>query len=250
MTRLSTVPSLRPLLLILIGILAAALITSCRKDESLFGITGSGIAVTESRSPGIFTGVSLSIDADVILHVDSVYHVEVTAQPNILSVLQTNIRGGELCIGFRENVHSHSNITIHVYAPSYQSATISGSGSISNADAFSTTDFRATISGSGGVTMGNMTAASVNASISGSGDIALSGQAAAVRYTISGSGNIRGFLLTAQTGDVNISGSGNVEVNASQTLDIRISGSGNVYYKNTPAINASTSGSGKIIHVN
>ncbi|TND09518.1 MAG: hypothetical protein FD123_1109 [Bacteroidetes bacterium] len=250
MTRLSSVPAFRPLLLIIIGILLLAFAGSCRKDNSLFGIRGSGNAVNETRATGIFNGVSLSIDADVVLHTDSNCRVVITAQQNILDVLETGLHGTELAIGFRENVRSHSNITIHVYAPVYVLATISGSGSVSNADSIHTTDFETKISGSGNITINYLDCSTAKASISGSGNITLSGQCQSAKYTISGSGSIRGFGLTGLHGDVNISGSGDTEINVTQTLNIRISGSGNVYYKNTPAIQVSTSGSGNVTHVN
>jgi len=248
MTRLPALPSLRPLLLIISALVIGALVPSCRPDR--FGVTGSGAAVTEMRYPGSFEGLSLCVDADVVLHVDSVCRVEITAQPDILDVLSTSIRNNRLSIDFTDKVWKHSGITIHVYAPSYVHVSLSGSGSINNTGSFSATDFYTDVSGSGSITISGLQAVSVRAVISGSGDITLSGQAQSLTTATSGSGDMRTFGLPVSSGNVTISGAGFVEIHASQELEVGISGSGDVYYKGTPAIDASISGSGKLHHVN
>lgn len=250
MTRLSSVPAFRPFILLLLAIIIASFFTSCRNDNSLFGIRGSGPAVTEIRMPGNFHGVALSLDADVVLHYDSNCRVEITAQQNILNVLDTDIRGGILELGFDKNVNSHSNITIHIYAPAYDEARISGSGSISNQDSIQAGSLTTKISGSGSITLGMLNCGAVRSSISGSGNTTLYGQCTSSDLSISGSGNIYSFGLTGVSSSSTISGSGNIEVNVTQTLHARISGSGSIYYKNTPALDVSISGSGEVIHVN
>ena len=222
--------------------------SSCYRD--LIGVEGSGATVNEVRSPGTFEGVDLSIDANVILHDSSSCFVRISAQANILNVLKTDIRNNKICIGFRRNVTDHSAITIHLYAPHFTSAAISGSGSIRNSNAVLNGDFKCEISGSGEIDLSGLQAAAVQTKISGSGAVTLSGTAQSLKTETSGSGDVHSFALEVQTGDIQISGSGNVEINAAQQIDIEISGSGHVYYKNNPSINVSISGSGQVHHVN
>lgn len=223
-------------------------ISSCRRDP--FGIEGSGAAVSETRYPSNFNSVDLSIDADVVLHDDPNYRIEISAQSNILSVLKTSVQGSTLKIDFKRNVCNHGPITIHIYAPQYTGAALSGSGNIRNTDSIITPgDFAASISGSGNIDLVNMQSASVHSTISGSGSIHLTGHTQSVTTKTSGSGDMHLFDLIALSVGVTISGSGNVEINASQSLNVHISGSGDVYYKNNPAIDVDISGSGTLHHV-
>lgn len=223
-------------------------LTSCYRDS--FGLQGSGPVVAESRNPGNFNGVDLSIDANVILHQDSFCHVVVHAQSNLFPVLKTNLHGSTLSVGFSRTVCDHAPITIDLYAPSYVLAKISGSGSVQSDNAVINGNFTAGISGSGAIGLDGLQANSVDCTISGSGSIRLSGTSSSVKTHTSGSGDMHLFDLAGQYGTVDVSGSGNVEINVSQTLDVEISGSGDVYYKGTPAVNADISGSGHLHHVN
>lgn len=248
MTHLNAAPSLRPFLFIIGLLFLAASLFSCRRDN-LFGVRGEGAAITETRTLSTFDGVDLSIDAEVILHTDSVYHVEITAQPNILDVISTKVNGNMLRIGFSREVCKHDGITVHVYAPVYVEAALSGSGSITSADSMTVNGFKINVSGSGKVTVSNLDAVHVNAIISGSGEVQLNGTAQLLDSDISGSGQLSAFGLPVNSCDAALSGSGSVEVNASQTITGSISGSGTIYYKNNPAITVSVSGSGRLVHV-
>lgn len=248
MTHLQTAPSLRPFLFIIGLLLIIASFTSCRRDR-LFGIRGTGAAITETRTLTAFDGVDVGIDADVVLHTDTFYHVEITAQANIMEVLRTKVSGNTLQLCFSDEVWKHDGITVHVYAPAYARADISGSGSITANDSISVTDFTADVSGSGKITVTNVHASTVSVNVSGSGDVRLGGSAQLLDADISGSGQVEAFGLPVSTGDVEISGSGKMEINASQQLSGSISGSGTIYYKNTPAVTVSISGSGRLVHV-
>ncbi len=232
---------------IFLSVFISLFTTGCLRET--FGIHGSGSAVNETRHPGTFSGVDLSLDANVILHADSVCRVEIRGQQNVLNVLTTDIRAGRLCIGSSRNVLSHSGLTIDVYAPYYSFAGISGSGTISNVDGWNTADLEAKVSGTGTVTLYGVNATHAGVTISGSGTVRLNGSCQSFEGKISGSGDIHAFGMPGTTGDVRVSGSGDVELDVSQSLDVQISGSGDVYYRNNPAVNANISGSGRLIHV-
>jgi hypothetical protein len=221
--------------------------TGCYRDS--FGIYGNGNDVTQTRSLNSFTGVDLAIDADVVLHIDPVYHVELHGQQNILNVLTTGIHGSVLKLEFSHNVRSHTTITIDVYAPYYAYAGISGSGNIQNSTGWNCSSFESKISGSGNITISGLQTSAVETAISGSGAITLDGSCTSLSSTISGSGDLHAFGLTGNTGNVHVSGSGKNELNLTQSIDVHISGSGDVYYKNNPALNVSISGAGHLVHV-
>lgn len=229
------------------SIFLAVFTTGCYRES--FAIFGSGAQIEQERNLAPFTGVELSCDAKVILHVDSVYRVEMRVQQNILNVLRTEIRGSVLKIDFSHNVRSYSQVTLDVYAPYYVYAAVSGSGKIQNTGSWNSGSFEANISGSGDISISGLQTSGVESTISGSGKITLSGTCTSLTSRISGSGDLFAFGLIGNTGDVRVSGSGKHELNLSQSIDVHISGSGDVYYKNNPTLDVSISGSGDLIHV-
>jgi hypothetical protein len=231
----------------LLALLPVLLFTGCYRDS--FGINGNGNEVTQTRNLNSFTGVDLAIDANVILHVDSFYHIEMHGQQNILNVLTTEIHGNILKLEFSRNVRNHSSITLDVYAPFYSYTGISGSGNIENIAGWNCNSFETKISGSGNISIDGLQTGAVESSISGSGSITLDGSCITLSSSISGSGDFHAFGLAGNTGTIHVSGSGNNELNLTQSIDVNISGSGDVYYKNNPSVNVGISGSGHLIHV-
>jgi cytoskeletal protein CcmA (bactofilin family) len=104
------------------------------------------------------------------------------------------------------------------------------------------------LSGSGTIyTQDPITGKILEVSLSGSGDIELSGTSENLNLQISGSADCNGLALDTQNTSIEISGSGNANVVAHKTLNARISGSGSVHYKGKPdKINTKVSGSGSI----
>ena len=84
-------------------------------------------------------------------------------------------------------------------------------------------------------------------SISGSGDIELTGSTDIFDLSISGSGDIDAFRLAANNVEVSVSGSGDIDVTANKSIKARVSGSGDITYKGNPEkIDTKSSGSGDI----
>ena len=180
------------------------------------------------------------------------FKVEITAQQNILNIIETNLVNDELVIKFRNNVsvRSHENIVVNLSSPVVKALRISGSGNFIVPDSIHSDNMNLTLSGSGNMKLEKLEAASIDVNISGSGNITVSdGTTNTAKLRISGSGNIALIkvapppLVTTTT-----SGSGEMHVNASENLDVTISGSGSVFYTGNPIINTHISGSGKVLH--
>src|SRR5436190_1477381 len=125
---------------------AAALLTatSCRK------VVGEGPLQTETRNITDFSGVSASIGGKIYYKIDPVYKVEITAQRNILDVIQTTKINGHIILKVKDGVRIKSNedITVNISGPSADYFHLSGSGDM-QVNLSQTLD--ATISGSGSV---------------------------------------------------------------------------------------------------
>lgn len=228
-------------------LLVASLISfnSCEK------IKGKGEVVSQIRNVNGFTGISLAIDATVYFSPDSSYYLEVRAQQNVLDILETVIGpSNTLIIRYKNGVivGKHEPIEIYVAATAVRSLTISGSGDILVDTPWLNEYAEASISGSGNISVSDLSANELHINISGSGNVqAPSGTVNSQDLTISGSGNIDLLGVESDTTLATISGSGSILVWVNKLLDVTISGSGNVSYKGNPVINTHISGSGSVI---
>ena len=87
-------------------------------------------------------------------------------------------------------------------------------------------------------------------SISGTGDINLSGQTNSLDLSISGLANISMYGTTTKNCTIDIFGEGDVEITVTDQLDVNISGIGDVFYKGNPSITSSISGIGNVVDGN
>ena len=219
--------------------------TSCEK------VTGEGVLVSEIRTTAAFDGVESEISGNVIYTQGNDYKVELTAQQNILNVMETPVLSKKLVVRFKNNVRvkTHEQITIKVTAPSISSIGLSGSGNISVLSPLTGGDLTFRLSGSGDMILPTVTCNYLETNISGSGSISIAGGTATTEnFKISGSGDVDARNVMAKTVSTNTSGSGTLRVAASEKLDVKISGSGSVYYWGTPIISTDISGSGRVIH--
>jgi hypothetical protein len=230
---------------VLLSMACVIIFTSCEK------VVGEGTLVTETRTTSAFNGIESEISGNVIYVQGNDYKVELTAQQNILNIMETPVLHNKVVVRFKNNVRvkEHEQITIKVTAPAVSSIGLSGSGNISVLNPLNGTDFDFHLSGSGDMNLPTITCNSLETSISGSGSIIIAGgTATAEHFKISGSGDIDARNLLAKTASVTTSGSGTVRLSASEKLDVKIEGSGSVYYWGTPIISTDVSGSGRIIH--
>jgi hypothetical protein len=225
---------------------AAALLTatSCRK------VIGEGDLQTETRNITDFSGVSASIGGKIYYKIDPVYKVEITAQRNILDVIQATKINGHLLLKIKDGVRIKSNeeIIVNICAPTADYFHLSGTGDLMVTGNINATDMDMSISGTGNLTVSAMSIGNnMKAEISGTGNInVLAGSAKNEELKISGSGKLLLEAVASENAETKISGSGDIRINVSQRLDATISGSGSVYYHGNPLISADISGSGRV----
>jgi hypothetical protein len=220
--------------------------TSCEK------VIGEGDLRTETRTTGSFSGMEVQISGNVFYIQGNEYKVELTAQQNILNVIETPIINNKLVVRFKNDVRvrSHEQITVRVTAPSISGIALSGSGNVTVSSPLVSNELSFNISGSGNMMLPTITTSHLEATISGSGNISIVGGTANTEtLKISGSGGIDARNVLAKSATTTTSGSGTIHLNVSETLNATISGSGSVYYSGNPIINTNISGSGRVIHL-
>jgi len=230
---------------VLLGMASVIIFSSCEK------VVGEGVLISETRTTGAFNGIESEISGNVIYVQGNDYKVELTAQQNVLNVMETPVLSNKLVVRFKNNVRvkAHEQITIKVTAPSVSSIGLSGAGNVSVLSPLSGGDLAFRLSGSGDMSLPMINCNYLETSISGSGSISIAGGTVnAENFKISGSGDIDARNVLAKTASITTSGSGTLRLSASEKLDVKISGSGSVYYWGTPIVSTDISGSGRVIH--
>lgn len=207
--------------------------------NKLFKTTALGVAliaaptlaqskeVSEVRDLSEFSRIVIESSADVDVQVGETQRVEVFAEDDRISRVETEVRGGTLYISIKDGKwwrNNHVNLDIQV--KSLNGIEIDGSGDISakniNSDEF-------------------------EIEIDGSGDVDLEGTCGALTINVDGSGDIDSRDLQCATASVEIDGSGDVDIYASESLVLDINGSGDVTVYGDPAnVRPSIHGSGDL----
>jgi hypothetical protein len=189
-------------------------------------IHGSGNAKTESRAVGSFSKIEISGSPDVEVAVGPAASVAVTADDNILPIIETSVEGDTLKIGSKHSYNTRVGVKVKITAPALDGVSVTGSG-----------DIRVT-----GLKAGDM-----DAGVTGSGDVTLSGEIEQLRAHITGSGSLQAGELGAKGVRVTVTGSGDATVRAREELDARVTGSGDVRYSGNPTqVQKHVTGSGNI----
>ncbi|MES3003923.1 MAG: head GIN domain-containing protein [Pseudomonadota bacterium] len=209
-------------------------------------VKGAGAVKKEERVLGHFTGVAVSLPAQVEVRIGNVEGVTVETDENLLALVQTRIENGSLEIrAVRDRLEiKPSVLKIVVRAKEIEELSVGGSGSIT-ADALKGKNLELNVGGSGSIEVKSAESQNVSASMGGSGRVKVGGGATRkLEIAIGGSGDVQAGQLKADDVDVSIGGSGDVTVWAREKLNVSVAGSGDINYWGDPKVRSSIVGSG------
>ena len=220
------------------------MLASCDKER----LSGSGYVISETRETGVFTDVEVDGPMHVHLQQGSPAPLQITAEDNLIRVIDTYVSGTTLHIRIKSGVSLHSTRDIDIYLKSatYNSVFFAGSGSVESLDTIRTERFEYKLAGSGNARFPIVTNR-LETEIEGSGSVQLNGSAHTFYSNIDGSGDVRGMDFYCEDADISVKGSGGHTLNVSNSLDVSIRGSGEVKYRGTAVVRTDISGSGKVI---
>jgi hypothetical protein len=198
---------------------------SCTKNEQAwFPVTGAGELKTETRHPGMFTNIKYLIKGNVTIVKGDATEVRVSAQENLLPLLETEVANGTLFISFGSHaVVTDSLVSVQITVPEVRELTFSGNGQVNSQQPIS----------------------SIN--LAGNGNITCSGETDQVLVKLSGSGLVNLDKMVTRKAQVKITGNGNVSLNVTDQLDVAIQGLGIVYYSGMPQVQQNITGMGQVI---
>jgi hypothetical protein len=208
------------------------LVNSCE----FYCIDGNGNIQSEKRLVAEFTGVENTTSFDVDVTADSVFLVEVTADENILPLIKTSVRGNDLIIDtdYDQCINHWNSVSINIHMPSLEYIESNGSGNMDVYD-FDCGDLEVQNSGSGDVDLTSIyVVRKIKISVSGSGDVSISGKAREGDYHLSGSGDISAEDMLLDNCYAVNSGSGDIKCFAYLLLNAQLNGSGDILYYTVP----------------
>lgn len=210
-------------------------------------VRGSGKVVSEQRALSGYDAVAVQGPHRVILRQSGHEGVEVSADDNIVPLIETQLENGTLVVRMKKgySVSTRDEMIVTVDLKQLKKVSLSGSGDVLS-QALRVPSLNVSISGSGDVALNGLITDELSVAIAGSGDFTASGQAAQQRYSVSGSGDVRCAKLQGAQVKVKIAGSGDAQVWATATLDASIAGSGDVRYTGDAKVSKSVAGSGSV----
>lgn len=211
-------------------------------------VEGAGATTTRELSIAAFTGIDAASSIDVEVTRGDSQHVEVTAQPNLIDLLNVDVSGGTWKIRTKKGFRTREAFIVRITTPGLELAHLSGSGDVHAENVFADGADLA-VEGSGSLTATGINGPKVKANVDGSGDLNLKGTCSELNAHIDGSGNLRAQGLAANSVNVRVEGSGDAEVTAISELDARIEGSGNVRYAGKPKVESKVQGSGAVVPI-
>jgi len=226
----------------MIGILALFAV-SCKWNIGL--VRGSGKVEEEEREVSGIEEIDFSGMGNLIITQGEEESLVVEADDNILPLIETDVFGDRLSIGYKlgYNFIPTSNLRFYLTVVDLNKISLKGVGKI-NCDNLETDELEFEISGAGDIDF-NIDADKLEVTSSGAGNLNFNGKAESQNIDISGVGRYNSKELESKECKVTLSGAGSVTVNVTEELDIKISGVGNVYYVGTPRIRQDISGLGK-----
>ena len=218
-------------LVLVFGLVTALLLTSCSFGMTFglpIGMSGSGNVVTETRQVSGFNGVVLAAVGKLTITQGDKEKLTITSDDNILPLIKTEVRAGKLVIEFENPSTTISSLTEITY-----NLTVVNLNSLQ-------------ISGAGDITAAGLKSESFTASVSGAGNIEVSGEAVTQVVTVSGAGDYLAADLKSQSVKVTITGVGGATVWVQKDLDATISGLGTVSYYGNPVVTKRITGAGSV----
>ena len=190
-----------------------------------------------------FSAIRLSAAQNVEVKTGGKPSVKAKGADEALDRLTVTAADGTLSIAQRGRWREA--VTIKVTVPALRRASIAGSGGLS-IDRVAGETFEGSIAGSGDLNIAAVEVERAKFSIAGSGNVRAAGRAKRSGACIAGSGNANLGELESKAAHVSIAGSGNVLAHAAETANVTILGSGNVRILGGAECEISRLGSGRV----
>jgi hypothetical protein len=182
---------------------------------------------TETRDVQDFREVSLTGIGTLTIELGDQESLTLEAEDNIISIIETNVVGDRLTIGFERPV-----TVIPTKLVRYRLTVI-------NLDGID-------LSGAGSIVAYGINADRLEVTLSGAGSLTIAGEVDHQDVLLSGLGGYNAEGLITNTAMVEVSGAGTAKVQVVEHLEVNVSGAGSVHYLGDPIVESNVSGLGSV----
>jgi hypothetical protein len=244
--------------LTLCAAVAALSLTACgdgRNSQAQNAANGSsGVSGTNTTSDGQnrsfdinnFTAVNLLSSDDVRLNQGPQFSIRAQGAVSDLDSLELILKDGALQIGRKKDAPANGKkVRLDITLPTLTAVTVTGSGDV-DSGALTAEALTLSVTGSGDLKIASLTGKTAKFAVTGSGELEVKGgQIDSGEYSVTGSGDLDANGLAARQLTISVAGSGDVDALASGTAAIQILGSGDVKVKGGAQCTTKKVGSGK-----
>lgn len=193
-------------------------------------VVGSGIVVTESRSVSGFRTVSVRDAGRLVIERTGSESLTITAEDNILPLLESSVRNGRLDLGIRStgDVRPTREITYRLTVRDLDGLAVSGAVEVDATDIQGDT---------------------LTVDLQGSSSLTIDGRTENQEIRVTGSAVYRANELRSRTAKVDLSGNSYAVVRVSDSIEGTATGSSLLEYIGDPEVDVQTSGTASVRRV-
>lgn len=220
---------------ILLALVLSLLAVAEAHSRNLYG---SGVYKKERRSVSGVKYVVNNSPARVIVKMGSKDELFVEGDDNLINIVNTSVSNNHLTVSIANEISftPRQTLVVYVTANELKGLKVKSCGDIISSGKLKGNDLELTIDGAGDIQLANLLFETLNLYVKASGDIKLSGKAKTVNAEISGSGDINAKMVKAIESNVTINGRGDCHIFASNKANIKINGRGDVNLFGNPPI--------------
>ena len=189
------------------------------------GVVGSGSGETETRTVEEFHSVEVAGGVELEVTVGEATSFEITAQPNLLPILSSDVTDGLLRVRGTESYTATETVVVRVTTPTLHGLVLSGGS-------------RGTVTG--------VDAERLEIELTGGSQLTASGTADAVAVLASGGSRANLVELEAATASVDLTGGGRAELTATERVTGQASGGSAVEVRGAAAVDVEASGGSSV----
>jgi hypothetical protein len=202
------------------------LLVACTNGISIAdGVVGSGSNETETRDVEDFDRVEVGGGIVLEVTVGEATSFEITAQPNLLPILSSDVNGGTLRVRGTDSYTATETVVVRVSTPELRGLDLSGGsrGSVTGVDA-----------------------ASLEVELTGGSQLTASGAADGLDLRVSGGSRASLSDLEVATASVELSGAGRAELTASERVTGDASGGSALQVAGSAIVEVEASGGSSV----
>lgn len=200
-------------------------------------VKGSGKVITEERMVSAFTHIEASDGITVYIEEGKSEKLKVCADDNLISYIETEVKGGKLVVEMKEGINVQSRATLEVYVKMER---IDGLYARSGADIIGMTPFTVDnitlkVSSAGDIEI-ELLAQSINVSVSSGGDVKLKGKSEVLKASLSSGADLAALGLDVRSCEINLSSGADALVAVSEVISYSVTSGADLVCKGHPRV--------------